>query len=248
MTDNKTRNGDPASFNITRKENIIEKLAYIQKLSVLLDVKPTAAAETSVITTHIAKILPGKNLFAIDITADAGLNLALQAGGELVFSTTVEGVAVRFNVSGVSPATLGGKPVFAAPIPQSLYWRERRRSYRMAIPVTKPITCTMLLPGLNLDKFPVLDISQTGFSLLDEHQLVVTELNVGHVFQGCTFSWPSTVKDPFSAKLCRTEMVGGNGTLRSFKLGLRFTQVTPAFDNGLKKLLHDLAQLKKDIR
>ena len=252
MTGNNTRDGNPASFTITRRENIIEKLAHIEKLSVLIDVKPTAVEGDAVITTHISKILPDKNLFAIDVSADAELNLALKNGGELVFSATINGVAARFKTPGLTPATLGGKPVFAVSIPESLYWRERRRSYRMPIPPAEPIICTLLLPGgLHIDKFQVLDISLTGFSVLDENQLVAGKLAIGHVLQGCQFSLPVArrtpfnPKDPFNAKLCRTEVVGSNGKLRSFKLGFRFEKMTPAFEKGIRDLLQVLAQNRK---
>ncbi|WNV05734.1 flagellar brake protein [Candidatus Methylospira mobilis] len=245
MTDNITQDADSAAFTITRKENIVERLALMQTQSVFLNVKPVSAADNCVITTIITKILPDKNLFAIDVSADAALNEAIKTGGQLQFSATVNGVAVRFNTSSVTPATLAGHPVFAAPIPTSLYWRERRRSYRMPIPLVKPITCTMLLPGLNLDKFPVLDISQTGFALLDENQLVMSAVQVGHVFQGCQFSKPLVSKEPFVAKLCRTEEVGRNGKLRSFKLGLRFEKMSSALENDIKKLLQELTQKRR---
>jgi len=245
MTDNTTLDADSPSFTITRKESIIERLAVIKSQSIFLTVKPFSAAENCVLTTIITKILPEKNLFAIDVSADAALNEAIKNGGQLQFTTSVNGVAVRFNASGVTPATLAGHLVFAVPIPSSMYWRERRRALRVVIPLTRPITCTMLLPGLNLDKFPLLDISQTGFAVLDENQLVMSAVTVGHVFQGCQFSKPLTSKETFVAKLCRTEEVGRNGKLRSFKLGLRFEKMPSELEEHIKKLLQELSHKRR---
>jgi c-di-GMP-binding flagellar brake protein YcgR len=243
---NKDTQGGNTSFTLTRSESIIERLALMQKLAVMIYVKPATEQGDGVMTTLITKILPEKNLLAIDVSADAALNLALENCGELVFTATVDGVAARFNAPKLTRATLGGKPAFAIPIPASLFWRERRRSHRLPVPpATPPMTCSLLLPGLNLDKFPVLDMSLTGFSLLDENQLVVGTITVGHSFQGCQFSKPAGLKDPFNAKLCRTEEVGRNGTLRSFKLGFRFEKMTPAFEKGLRDLLSVLAQYRK---
>jgi flagellar brake protein len=246
MTDNDIPD-DHSSYTITRKTHIIERLMQMERLSVLINVKPTRATRNGFMTS-ITKVLPDKNLFAIEVSADAELNLALKNSGELVFTATVEGVPARFKAPGLTPAKLGGNLVFAVAIPKSLYWRQRRRSYRLPIPHATPITCTIPLPDLKAHKFQVLDISQTGFSLLNENQRAANALDIGQVFQGCQFSWPAALRDSFTAELCRTEVVGSSGVFRSFKLGFRFTKMTSAFEKGIQNLLHDLAQLKKQQR
>ncbi|QFY44731.1 hypothetical protein F6R98_20600 [Candidatus Methylospira mobilis] len=244
MADNDTPD-DHASYTITRRTHIVERLMQMARLAVLINVKPTRAATSGFMTT-ITKVLPDKNLFAIEVSANEELNKSLKNVGELVFTATVEGVPARFKAPGLTPASLGGNLVFAVTIPKSLYWRQRRRSYRLAIPLATPITCTVPLTDSKSHKFPVLDISQTGFSLLNENQRAASNLlDIGQVLQGCQFSWPASLKDPFTAELCRSEVVGSNGVFRSFKLGFRFTKMTPAFEKGIQNLLHELAQIKK---
>ena len=246
MTDNNTPD-DHATYTITSRTHIIERLMQMERLSVLIYVKPTRSAGNGFMTS-IAKVLPDKNLLAVDVSADAELNLALKNSGELVFTATVDGVPARFKAPGLTPAKLGGNPVFAIPIPKSLYWRQRRRSYRTPIPLATPITCTIPAPGVNAHKLRVMDISQTGFSVLNENQRAANTVETGQVFQGCQFSWPVALKDPFTAELCRTELVGSNGTFRSYKLGFRFVKIAPAFEKGIQDLLNELAQIKKKQR
>jgi c-di-GMP-binding flagellar brake protein YcgR len=242
MIKKNTQDNNAAPYTLTRSENIIEKLTYMQKLAVMIYVKPADATGNGVMSTIITRVLPNKNLLAIDMSADHELNQALQNSGALHFSATVDGVAVHFKAPKLIPATLGGKPVFAVPIPHSLYWRERRRSHRLSIPPSTPIACSMLLPGLNLDKFPVLDLSMTGFAVLDEGQLIINAINIGHIVTGCQFSRPVGLKDHFHARLCRKEEVGRNGTLRSFKMGFSFEKRTPVFEKGLRELLGILSK------
>jgi c-di-GMP-binding flagellar brake protein YcgR len=236
---------DHASYTITRRTHIVERLMQMARLAVLINVKPTRSATSGFMTT-ITKVLPDKNVFAIEVSANEDLNKSLKNAGELLFTATVEGVPARFKAPGLTPASLGGNLVFAVPIPKSLYWRQRRRSYRLAIPLATPITCTVPLTDTKSHKLPVLDISQTGFSVLNENQRAASSLlDIGQVLQGCQFSWPAALKDPFTAELCRSEVVGSNGIFRSFKLGFRFTKMTPAFEKGIQNLLHELAQIKK---
>jgi flagellar brake protein len=248
MTDNDMRNNDNdddhASYTITRRTQIIDTLMQMERQSVLINVKPVSGAEKGLMTT-ITRILPDKNLFSIDVSADAQLNHALENCGEVLFTATVNGVPTRFNVPGLTPATLGGHPVFAVSIPVLLYWRQRRRAYRLPIPLATPITCTLPVPGLSEQKFRLLDISQLGFLVLNENQRAGNVVDVGQFFSGCQFSWPATLKDPFSAELCRSEAVGSSGIFRSFKHGFRIIKMTPAFEKGIQDLLFELALFKK---
>ena len=211
----------------------------------LVDVKPSFTESGGFVTT-ITKVLPAKNLFTIEISKNTELNNSLTNCEELVFSTSVEGIPARFKTSKLSPATLGGKPVFAVVIPKSLYWRQRRHAFRSTIPSVVPMTCAIPLTDSKTHTFQVLDISLTGFALLHEyHQNAPDMLKIGQIFHGCRFSWPASLKIPFTAQLCRTEMAGSNGIFRSFKLGFHFADTTLAFEKGIQDLQRELAQIKK---
>jgi c-di-GMP-binding flagellar brake protein YcgR len=119
---------EAASFIITRRMNIIEKLLRMERLSILISVTPATEPESGFVTT-IVTVLPGKNIFAMDVSEDAGLNRALQNSGKLIFTATVDGVGMRFEARALITATLRGSPVFAVPIPTSMYWPQQRRSY-----------------------------------------------------------------------------------------------------------------------
>ena len=240
MADNDTQT-KPASYTITRRADIIERLAHMQKLSALINVKPTATDGNGFVTT-IAKILPDKNLFAIDISEDAALNRALETCDELLFTATLDGIPASFKAQGLSPATLDGNPVFAAPIPKSLYWQQQRSAYRLPIPPATPMACTLLLPDLNAHPFPVLNVSQTGFSIFDQNPCVANTIKIDHVFQGCYFLGPSAFDDTFTAELCRTAEVSANGKVCGSMLGLLFVETTHDFDKGIQDLLYELAR------
>jgi len=239
---------DHASYTITRRTHIVERLTQLMRMAVLVHVKPSRTNGGGFMTT-ITKVLPDKNLFAMEISANEELNHKLKNCGELVFTATVEGIPARFKASRLIPAKLGGNLVFAVAIPESLYWRQRRRSSRLAIPLTTPMSCAIPLAASKIHTLQVLDISLTGFSLLNEYQQAGSEtLDLGRVFPGCRFSWPAQLNAPFSAKLCRIEVIGSNGIYRSFKLGFKFKEITLAFEKGLHDLRHELAQIKKRQR
>jgi flagellar brake protein len=233
------------SFTISNKALILEKLTLMAHKSALINVMPAADTRSGFITT-ITKVLPQKNVFAIDMHTDDDLNRRLKISRGLIFTCTLDGVLVRFQVGGLTPATLGGQPVFAVPLPNALYWRQRRSFPRALIPKTIPMICTMRLPGLNPHKLLVLDISRTGFSVLSQNQLTASAIQIGPVCQECQFSVPETLRNLFAAELCHVQEIGRTGISRNFKLGLRFVTTSDDFQTGLDDLLPKLLN-KQDV-
>ncbi|WNV05735.1 flagellar regulator YcgR PilZN domain-containing protein [Candidatus Methylospira mobilis] len=225
--------------------------------SVLINVAPTHSPNMGFMTT-IVTVLTAKNLFAIDISKNEALNEALQASDELLFTTTLDGIAVRFKAQSLSAATLNGSAVFAIPIPDSLYWKQQRNSYRAPIPFARPLICIVQLSDSSMQRFPVLNISQTGFSFMDKDKLVKEEVEIGQILRKCRFSRPSAAADPFSddddpfsakdvfsAKICRLTEVSSDGRAQGLIVGLNFAETTRRFDMGIQNYLHELALEKK---
>jgi c-di-GMP-binding flagellar brake protein YcgR len=108
------------------------------------------------------------------------------------------------------------------------------------------MVCSLLLPDSNPYRFPVLNVSQTGFSLLDENRLIADSIRIGGILQTCQFSWPRTLDDLFTAELRRTtEVKNAHGILGSAILGLRFVKTTRDFDKQMQDLLHALTRERK---
>jgi len=248
---------DTESYTITRKSYIIERLQLMAQTSVLINVAPTRSPNMGFMTT-IVTVLTAKNLFAIDISKNEALNEALQASDELLFTTTLDGIAVRFKAQSLSAATLNGNSVFAIPIPDSLYWKQQRNSYRAPIPFAKPLVCIVQLSDASMQTFPVLNISQTGFSFKDKDELVKDEFEIGQILRRCRFSRPSaaavqfsdddnyfSAKDVFSAKVCRITEAGADGRDQGLIVGLNFSETTRRFDLEIQNFLHELALEKK---
>jgi flagellar brake protein len=243
MTDNDTQ-AESASFTISRRVQVIEKLRQMKQLSVLINVTPAANPQNGFVTT-IAEILPEKNIFAIDVSADAGLNHVLESSGELLFSATVDGVPARFKAARLISATLDSAPVFAVDIPATLYWQQKRRSYRMSIPPSIRMLCSLRLPDSSILELQVLNVSQTGFGVLDAHLLVTRTLKAGHVFRDCRFLGSTGPDDTFTAELRRTGETGTSGKPPNPEIGLRFVETTRGFDKEIQDFLHELAREKK---
>ena len=242
MTDN---GNEDASYTITRQTHIIELLMHMQKQSALIYVKPAAGAENGFMSS-IIRILPDKNILAMEVSTDSQLNIALKNSGEILFSATVNGVVARFNAPALNTATLGGNLVFALPIPKSLYWQQRRHAYRMPIPLATPITCIIPLTDSNAHRFTVSNVSLTGILVFDENQFVAGTIEIGRAFHGCHFIGLSGIKDSFSLELRRISEVDAYGTARSGTvLGLHFVNTTFGFDKKIQDLLHEFAREKK---
>lgn len=205
-----------------------------------IEVNLTTGGVKRAFLTTLSNILLNKDLCMFDMGSAQGLSQELNSCGEILFNATVDGIPIRFKARGMRISMLNGHLMFAVSIPKSLYWRERRGARRYPIPLETPIACLISLPGLNPLKFPVLNISETGFCLLDENQYAADTVKAGHIFQGCRFSNPPELaKEPFSAEL-HTGVAGTNGVFLSVRLGMRFVNPSSTFLRNLRGLLDAL--------
>lgn len=226
-------------YTINNKARIIEKLRLMQHKSVPVNVSFPPGAEARGFVTTLIEVLRDQELCAFDAP---DLTHELNTSGEVFFSATVDGVAARFKSSGMHTAKLNGLPAYMVPIPTSLYWCEKRGARHFSVPIATPIFCTLQLPGKGACKFPVLNVSETGFCILDKNQSVVSPVKVGYVFHGCQFSWPPDLaNDPFSAELRYMRVIGTHGVFRSFKMGFQFINRDSTFKEDMRNLLHKLS-------
>jgi c-di-GMP-binding flagellar brake protein YcgR len=174
-------------YTLHGRGDIIEKFRLMQKKRCLM----TAHREDSRVNliTAVVEVLPEKGLVAFDVSANEALNRRFAAAGPVVFIGQVDGVKSRFAVDGLNAATLRGQSVLAASLPESLYWQQQRKYYRVAPPMNMPVKCKVALAGV-WHEFEVYDLSISGLALCDRRQRLGEAIEIGYLLEQCVLEVP----------------------------------------------------------
>ncbi len=141
------------------------------------------------VMTAVLDVLPKKNLVVLDYGPNKALNKKMLAAEKIIFTTRHEMVETRFSCSGVKRAKYQGQPAFAAEIPDSVLYLQRREYFRIKPLVAYPVICKLNRGDQVVLKMKVIDIGVQGMSLLDEGlQLQVSK---GDLFEACTLLLPA---------------------------------------------------------
>lgn len=233
------------SYTLTGKGEILEKLRMMEKQRILL--KATAAGSNSGFLTAIIKILPDKGLLAIDASADESLNKHFLEAGKVIFSCRVDGIDACFSVEQLKAATINGQPVFAAPMPDSLYWLQRRRYFRAAVPHSMGLKCHIPRKGEADVELDVLNISLEGVALLDKSDQIAADLELGHRFENCLLL-PHLAGERLMLEVRGREITTTGLTNRpALRLGCQLIGQGRGFQVQIQKLLYELEMHRKQM-
>lgn len=231
------------TYSLRGKGEILEKLRLMEKQKTLLTAVP--GGESSGFLTTIVKIIPEKGLVALDISANQRLNERLLSAQGIAFSAQVEGIVARFVVERCSEATLGGQPVFAIPIPQSLYWLQRRRYYRIDIPYARVVKCHVPLPSGQIGEFPVLNVSLLGLALMDRVGHFADGVEIGDVFVICKLDLPGLSNEQFALEVRNKLETAADAHHTGLRVGFAFQGTSRNFEVQMQKFMYELEIQKR---
>lgn len=138
--------------------------------------------------TAILGVLPDRDLLVLDYSPDEELNELALRTQRLVCVTRHEHVSVRFTCAGLQRAKYQGRPVLAAPLPESVYRPQRREYFRVVTPTVSPLRVRVPKPGADPVELVVLDLSCGGAGMHDPAQAFAAQ--PGELIKGCGLELP----------------------------------------------------------
>lgn len=115
-------------------------LLVVNKCMISADLKGKNTMLTAIISVEYKN-----NTLILDTSASDDLNKKMVASRNVRFFTVFNGVQVAFTCSDITMGKYKGHEVFIMPIPNSLYWYNRREYYRVTTPMLKPCVCNIPL-------------------------------------------------------------------------------------------------------
>ena len=233
-----------AAYTLSSSENILEKLRILERNKSLLTITPDGAKVG--LATSLLKIVPEKNVLALEADKSQGLNERLFAAKELELSAEVNGADVRFTADRIDEAILNRQNVLAVPIPKSIFWMQRRESYRVPVFKSMLMNCRVPLPNDEIGEFQVLNISLLGLALLDKSGRLDFWGRIGQVFGNCRLLMDGFENERFALEI--RNKLGTSGSQdrpSSTRVGFAFRDVSRIFVKKLQRFIFDLEREKR---
>lgn len=221
---------------------IIEKLKLMQTKKCLLSAQPDGR-NLGYMTT-VVQVMPEKGLVVMDLSENPGINQTVLAAQKVAFRGQVDGIPSRFVLTGLVEATLNGQTVLVAAIPDSLYWRQRRKFYRVAIPIAIPAKCVLSVDGKR-EEFAVADISLSGLALIDKAHRLGDPFAAGHLLENCRLVLPQHGELPLSLEIRNKAPLTSANSPAGQRVGCAFRCTGRNFEVILQKFIYEVELHKK---
>ena len=220
-------------------DEILDKLRLLQKRDTLVSVVPAGSQRS--FTSTIVKLIPERKLMALSEGADPVLNKLLVEQGGGSFSAAYNGIDVRFEAQQISEASLNGQDVFAVPIPQALYWLQRRSFFRVPIPYSQHVSCRIDFPDLERGEFDVVNLSLLGLAVVDRSGRFKLWGRIGQTVGPCNLAIPGFDDERFGLEIRnKLETSPVNARQAVVRVGFTFQDVSRSFEVRMQKYMYDL--------
>lgn len=153
------------SLRLFSKLEIQQILRKIERDQTLLHI--SASGQDIGVVTTILKVDAAQGIFIIDSAPKQETNLRLQQSRQNQLQTYVDRILIKFDTGPATPCEFDGKPALTLALPQSVHRLQRRRSYRVSVPISNPAIATLIIDDKTWS-FPLHDINASGMALHDE--------------------------------------------------------------------------------
>ena len=204
--------------------------------------------------TTIVGLDPKNNILQLDCGPTAVLDNQLLASEKVLFRTEIGGVKVSFNGQRIQKVKAGSEWVLSMPIPEVIFWMERRQFHRVKIPLSHTDSyCQLTFSDDNPDhgghttRFALYDMSVGGFSFLNpepdwaqylrpEREFADSILNLQDGSQARAAFVIKNNVDMRVSSLCVQQ-----------RIGCQFSYLPPNVDSLLQRYIHSIDIQHKNI-
>jgi c-di-GMP-binding flagellar brake protein YcgR len=230
---------EPSSFSIYNPRQIVHNLSILIKNKCLLSVR--FGEGDAFFLTAILEIDEENKTIILDYGPKEILNKQLLKATRVTFQADFAGIKVSFKGHMLTQILYNGEPAFAMPIPESIFWMQRREFFRIKSPRSKGSYVQLELGGQPV-KLTLSDISLTGFSVFNTSTDISDLLLPGTQFEQCKLVLAETGEDNVSIKICAKFIINPDKieSLKIQQIGCLFTKITPAFESVVQRYINQL--------
>jgi c-di-GMP-binding flagellar brake protein YcgR len=182
-----------------------------------------------------------------DLSGDGEANRRLPASPGCVFVSHLNGIRVQFAGARSERFSWGGSDAFWVPLPERVVRVQRRESYRILLPVAKPLMLKVYAEeGKAFVEWPAHDLSVGGIGLTVTGE---TQLEVGLDIARIVLALPKQRSIDCMAQVRHVTHLGERADGNRYRVGLAFlnlpAQVGVAIQRYITKIEHQRRGLDK---
>lgn len=213
-------NGSSTFYKIQSKDEIVGLLNRVLKAHVLLSVSVGKSEEVfgSVIleTNKEASFLVLDELYPKKKSKEPLLNQTLS------IETWLEGILLNFAGKIIAVLEEDGNDYYKINLPTSLYYHQRRSSYRVPISISHPLSVDLATEDTEIMHAVLRDLSLGGLSA--GLKLPAAEaIEIGDIIPNCTIQMPDGTKIECAMEIVRVNKIKASS---SITIGARFTNIS----------------------
>lgn len=227
-----------ASYLIRNPKLIISNLSLLVKDKRLFSVHFGDQNESFI--TSIIELNPKDNSIIFDYSPKENLNQRLLNADKATFKTDFAGIKVSFNGITLKKTIHAGEPAFTMPIPESLFWMERREFYRVKVPLSSSSYCQLILKDRDPINLELYDISIAGFSMLNVSKEISDLLRPKTQFAQSKLILSETGEGIVSFEIRAKNIINPDKLKKIQKIGCKFTQIHPAFETNIQRYMQQI--------
>ena len=201
--------------------------------------------------TVIVDVVPDKNVLILDYGHNEALNNKVLDASYVVFITRYNGIRVRFSTEKIEKHEYQGRSVFVIPIPESLFWQERREFYRVKLPIVSPAVCQILQSETvagdsfgNLE-FRAANIGPVGIALILPAEKRFSG-EIGAAFEHCSLLLPDH-NEAVDLELRHKTPIDANDDQAGWWLGFAFLKPGQSVQSRILQYMQFVERQRKEF-
>lgn len=203
--------------------------------------------------TTIISIDPENKRLFLDCGPTEALDKQLLASNKVLFRTEVDGIKISFGGKDIKKIKTGTESVFSLPIPNTIFWLQRRQFYRVRIPFShKKSYCQLTIntpnsKGGEIITFQLHDLSINGFSFLNSDPNLTGYLHPDNEFTNCTLHLNNDSQAVVDFVIKNHVKTPNNPHNTQDRIGCLIHGVSPTFEASIQRYMHDIQLQQKNI-
>ncbi len=180
-----------------------------------------------------------------DLSGDAKANQLVEKSPSCVFVGRLNGILVQFRTSQVHRFSWGGSDAFWVPLPERVVRRQRRESYRILLPVAKPLMVKLFLEeGYLLGEWPGHDLSVGGLSV---NMLGHPGFEPGEKIDRLNLMLPKQGAIVCSAEVRHVTLLSDHQNISRYRVGVAFTELSSAMGVAIQRYITNAEHERRSL-
>lgn len=204
--------------------------------------------------TMIVDLDKKNNLIKLDCGPSETVDNHLLESSKVLFRTEVDGIKASFSGKSITKVKTGNDWAFSMPIPDVIFWLQRRQFYRVKIPFSHSSSfCRLNLQLAESDQteqsisFQLCDLSITGFSFFNIDPKWSEQLQPDTEFHDCNLHLNNGNQALVSFVIKNNIQVRSSSVTLQNRIGCLFINVPTSFETNIQRYMQDIELQQKNI-